>query len=256
MDERMITANTYPHLSGGIFVSDLHLFCPRHQASGIVEELSSFREAEQCIVLGGDIFDFRWSDRGSLEESLSEATSWLRELLSSCGAAQVFYLLGNHDCHPDYVSRLQELDNEYPNFSWHPHHIHLNDSLFLHGDILDAQLDLTRLATYREQFHEAQPKAKLLQRSYDAAIALRLHKLLVQFRNHPSTICPRLLHVIGQEAELPDSSAVKRVFFGHTHFYCEGLNLDGVRFYNPGAALRHIKFKAHQFTLRDETEHE
>ena len=70
-----------PAIREGVFVSDLHLFSPRSAAQAVPDQLAQVSAADQCIVLGGDIFDFRWSIRGSHELTLSAAIHWLEELL-------------------------------------------------------------------------------------------------------------------------------------------------------------------------------
>ncbi len=43
------------------FVSDLHLFANRSDAHRYLEEIALAASQAEAFVLGGDIFDFRWS---------------------------------------------------------------------------------------------------------------------------------------------------------------------------------------------------
>ena len=43
------------------FVSDLHLFANRSNAHRYLEEIARAASRAEVFVLGGDIFDFRWS---------------------------------------------------------------------------------------------------------------------------------------------------------------------------------------------------
>ena len=43
------------------FVSDLHLFANRSNAHRYLEEIALAASQAEVFVLGGDIFDFRWS---------------------------------------------------------------------------------------------------------------------------------------------------------------------------------------------------
>ena len=197
---------------------------------------------------GGDIFDFRWSDLGGLEASLQAAKQWVEEFLDSTESSKVVYLLGNHDCHPAHVENMRDLAQQSARFEVHEHHIQIQDCLFLHGDILDAQLRIEHLSSYRSTFHEAEPRAEWQQRAYNLAVTCRMHKVLVGVRNSPQQTCKRLKKAI-DDSSLAEPGSVKRVYFGHTHHYCSGTEVDGVQFFNPGAQLKHLTFNAHQFEL-------
>lgn len=75
------------------FVSDLHLFCDRSTGDSRQHEIIAAASACDLFILGGDIFDFKWSRAGSIEESIVAAKSWLEHLLSHSTDTQVrFYL--------------------------------------------------------------------------------------------------------------------------------------------------------------------
>lgn len=242
-----------PRFREGLFLSDLHLFCPRHEARATAKrQVQEFNAADKCVVLGGDIFDFRWSDLGGLQQSLEAAKVWMEEFLESTHSSQIVYLLGNHDCHPGHVENLRRLEEQTDRFELHEHHLQMEDCLFLHGDILDASLHIENLDSYRSAFHEAEPRAQWQQRAYNVAVGFRMHKVLVGVRNSPQLTCKRLKKAI-DDSELAEPGSVKRVYFGHTHHYCSGTEIDGMQFFNPGAQLRHLTFNAHHFHL-DPTE--
>jgi len=253
MTDDQTDAESAPELRGGTFISDLHLFCPRSVSAETHEELSQFQDASQCIVLGGDIFDFRWSTHASHDASLAAAREWLEELLAVTGESQIVFLPGNHDCVPEFLEDLESLAASQPRFSWHDHHVQINDCLFLHGDILDAGPSLDHLAEYRSKFHHSEPKSQLSQRSYDVAVAMRIHKLIPSLIRLPRRTCKELLGTL-RKMELADSSSVQRVFFGHTHVAINGIEVDGVTFFNPGGSLRHLKTHDHHFSFVDEGE--
>ncbi|MEZ6074130.1 MAG: hypothetical protein R3C56_00215 [Pirellulaceae bacterium] len=123
--------------SGGVFVSDLHLFSPRSDAAYVPAKLAETKSEDRCIVLGGDIFDFRWSVQGSHERTLAAAVRWLEELLERRTSP---YSL--HSWQPRLSPRIPafaySVGPARPRFDWHEHHFQLGDTLFRHGDILDA----------------------------------------------------------------------------------------------------------------------
>jgi len=49
--------------------------------------------------------------------------------------------------------------------------------------------------------------------------------------------------------QLADVNAIRRVYFGHTHVAINGIDVEGVRFFNPGGALRHLKVEDHHFSF-------
>lgn len=229
--------------SGGVFVSDLHLFSPRSDAAYVPDKLAETKTADRCIVLGGDIFDFRWSVRGSHELTLAAAVHWLEELLERTEQAHIRFIPGNHDCHPEFLHLLTQLAQREPRFDWYEHHFQLGDTLFLHGDILDARGNLN---SYRAKFHHEHPQTGFNHKLYDGVVALRLHKLVPLVRHRPELTCRRLLSLIGT---LPAASEIPagRIFFGHTHAPVLGHESQGIRFYNPGAALKHMLSRPQYF---------
>ena len=244
----------------GVFVSDLHLFSSWSSGEAILPQLKTQQLPTECIVLGGDIFDFRWSTHGGLASSLQHASHWLRTLLDATGDCQIVYLLGNHDSHPLFQETLQALSSN-PRFSWASHTLQLGNNLFLHGDILDARSDV-RLPAYRSQFHHTHAQSALAHGSYRWAVAARFHKIIPFGLHRPSRTCQRLVTVLRtSSAGLDDSrrepidlETTSHIFFGHTHVPLNGFRAEGFHFYNPGATLRHMKHYMAEFKcLRDDS---
>ena len=230
----------------GIFVSDLHLFSPRSVASAAEQAIFTPGDATRCIVLGGDIFDFRWSTQGSHQDTLDATRRWLISLVETTESSPVVYLPGNHDCHPEFLEVLEQIARTHELFSWSPHHLILGDCLFLHGDVLDAG-GIDALPVYRRKFHHESPQSPLAHRCYDAAVEMRIHKMVPRIRHQPQRSCTQLLKIIPQIEET--SSEIRRVYFGHTHVPIDGLEVNDIQFFNPGASLRHMTPCTHRFTV-------
>ncbi len=252
MEHRLTSSNplNFGDLQRGTFVSDLHLFSPRSVATGIQNDLARHQAAHECIVLGGDIFDFRWSTQGSHEATLAAANLWLTQLLAQTGQSSVIFLPGNHDCDPIFLKQLSSLAERDPRFSWFDHHVQIKNSLFFHGDILDGGGSLERLEIYRRKFHHVEPQSQFSHRSYDLAVAMRFHKLIPKIRHIPHRTCGQILKMI-ECFDSVNSSSVKNIYFGHTHVPINGIEVGGIRFFNPGAALRHMNPRLHQFQLNE-----
>lgn len=115
------------------FLSDLHLFAKRSNAEAIRPALLRAAEEGQHIVLGGDIFDFRWSHWQDPATTLRQSIRWLEELITRCDSCQIHYLLGNHDASQAFVEELENLSQVHANLEWHPHWMRLQDCVFLQG---------------------------------------------------------------------------------------------------------------------------
>ncbi len=224
----------------GCFVSDLHLLSPRSVAHALQGSIDAACDDCGLIVLGGDIFDFRWANVGGHGYTLSAAQSWLESLIESNPSADVVYVLGNHDSHPDMQALLSQLSTTYSNFQWSAETWRRGDCLFCHGDILDAGSQ-ARLAGYRRKFHHVQPASRAAHGIYDAAVAMRLHRTIPKLFHRPRSTCTRLLELL-DFASHPEWHDIRRVFFGHTHVPIYELPLGQIEFYNPGAALKHMNF--------------
>ncbi len=236
-------------MRGGVFVSDLHLFSPRSAAHAIPGLLAQTTTSDQCIVLGGDIFDFRWSIRGSHDLTLAAAVEWLEVLLANTGEAHLRFVPGNHDCHPEFLELLTQLANRNSRFEWYEHHFQIGNALFLHGDVLDAR---GSLSSYRARFHHEHPQTGFKHRLYDLAVGLRLHQLVPLLRHRPKLTCQRLRLLID---DLPTATTppYERVYFGHTHAPIFGFESQNIRYYNPGAALKHMQAHPHRFEFDSPT---
>ncbi len=238
----------FEQLRSGIFVSDLHLFSSRSDADANVDRLSEFQSESQCIVLGGDIFDLRWSRKGGLQPTTDAALAWLHRLLDRTGRSQILYLAGNHDCHPHFAMVMQVLSEECQRFHWIEHALQIGESLFIHGDILHAEPSHGGLSSYRAKHHHQETPHPLLHHAYDLAVSMRLHKAVARLGNSPKSTCARLKS-LAKGLKLQHEQPIHRIFFGHTHVSIPGLELGDQTFFNPGAMLKHTKNSPVHFEL-------
>jgi UDP-2,3-diacylglucosamine pyrophosphatase LpxH len=229
----------------GVFVSDLHVFSGRSVGESLPSGLQTAFPEANLLVLGGDIFDFKWSSLGG-PATLLAAEKWLQSLLDQWHG-EVIFLAGNHDCLPKFFGTLSQIAHRCERFTWHRHHLQLGDAVFLHGDVLDAGHDLAKLDSYRDQFHPTASQSRFSRRAYGAIVAMRIHRMAPQLRHRELHTCRRLHGLLPQLVAAP--SKVRRVFFGHTHVSVAGREVNGVKFFNPGAAIRHIAFEPVQFNV-------
>ncbi|MCC6509530.1 MAG: metallophosphoesterase family protein, partial [Pirellulaceae bacterium] len=229
------------------FVSDLHLLSPRSLAGRWMPAIDAACSDSRLIVLGGDIFDFRWATLGGHLATLAAVRSWLLELLVRHPQSQIVYILGNHDSHPDLQQLLDDLASSYPQLLWRAESYQVADCLFCHGDILDAGSQ-AKLKPYRAKFQHERQASRTAHGLYNAAVAMRLHRTIPQLFHRPRATCTRLCELLAINA-LATEPPVRRVFFGHTHVPVYELPIGQIHYYNPGAALRHMNFAPITFEI-------
>lgn len=228
------------------FISDLHLFSRRSSAPTWENSLRRAVQQAHTFVLGGDIFDFRWSLHQSLGHAIEDSIVWLNRLLSLNPSCTFHYILGNHDCHPEFVEALSELARSTRRLNWHRHLLRIGNCVFLHGDIVDAKvrpgqnfdsiLDAKRLAGELRE-----PPTAFSHVLYDAAVSARVHRLVVQLAKPNELVLRRLTRYL-ESHRLGQNSGVERVYFGHTHRRLNAVVHAGMKFYNPGATIKGLPF--------------
>ncbi len=241
MDQRSSFALKSKQMSSFAFVSDLHLFASRSSAHTHFDALiQASRQSDRCI-LGGDIFDFRWSRYRTAEATADAAIGWLQEFLQSTGDCKVHFLLGNHDDHPLLHDRLPGLAANYPRFDWSRFYYRFGDTLFLHGDVADKKSSATELEEQRNRFKHGS-RSLLHHRLYDIVVRTNLHLLPPTAAYPKRKVARRILNymnLIGQGAD----AGVRHVCFGHTHRPVDNYQLEGITFHNCGAPIGSGKFR-------------
>jgi UDP-2,3-diacylglucosamine hydrolase len=233
--------------SRGVFISDLHLLTRRSVAPAHWQQLLPELRQSDLLVLGGDIFDFRWSTHGDLLRSTQAAKEWLQSALEVNQKLRIIYLLGNHDCLPSMQAMLQTLATEVPRFCWTEQHLALDQCLFLHGDVLDAGISPNALAAYRSKFSDQhRERGDLAHRMYDLVVASRIHSVPAKLIHRPLRVMKRLSDYL-QSLDLTAEQGIHQVYFGHTHQPLAGVAYKEQLFFNPGSGIRHLPFTPCRF---------
>lgn len=224
------------------FISDLHLFCKRSYGERYWDELTAVATAADTIVLGGDIFDFPWTDRISVERSVEEATLCLAQLCDTAPNCQFHYLLGNHDFHQSFIDQLGNLSSDHENFAWQPFHLRLRNTVFLHGDVADGHSTPAELEHSRSRWKQATKKGPTMNLMYDLVVRANVHRAVcsVLYRNRRVT---RNILTYLESIYAGPSTGVEQVYFGHTHIPISHFRSGGVTFHNGGAPIHGLEFQ-------------
>ena len=226
----------------GHFLSDLHLLARRSMASTVLPLIHDVARKSHTIVLGGDIFDFKWSTLPSLDSSIDAGITWLEELVVAHPRCSFYYLLGNHDSHPRFVAKLDKLAFRLPQLEWQPYILRILDCVFLHGDIVDCEPNHTILAE-RRKLHESRPHPRQISHwFYDLVVHARLHKAAMHIAIRPKGVLRKLTRYLADEG-LDAKHGVRDVYFGHTHRVVDGVNYAGLTFHNGGASIQGLPFR-------------
>lgn len=225
----------------GIVLSDLHLFTKRAKTITPDYIAGLCGKADYCI-LNGDIFDFKWSIYPTFDETAAQAASFLRSLCRLVPECHIYYVLGNHDCSPDFMTILEAINCD--NFTWNATHVHIDRHLFIHGDLPMTGDDVFNRTI--KNAHLIHGQAKSAHMIYQLAVSLRLHRIASM------TMIPRLCSSLVYNAiEQSNPSLlheIDHVYFGHTHHAFENYRYKGIYFHNTGSAVMHTDFNPIEVT--------
>lgn len=223
------------------FISDLHLFSSRSNAEEHHELMArSIEEADLC-VWGGDLFDFRWSQFERESQSIDSALQWLEDWYESFPTTQFVFLDGNHDAHVSFSRELAQWSMERSRFQCGLDALRVDNTLLLHGDVIEGNGCPDRFAQYRCRWQDKPAAGKTASRFYDVAIATRAHRAAAMAVHRRRATCLRLLRWMHGQPDQA-TAGIERIVFGHTHRMLPGYRFEGIEFFNGGAAIRHVPF--------------
>ncbi|WP_425614494.1 metallophosphoesterase [Anatilimnocola sp. NA78] len=224
------------------FVSDLHMFSRRSQAAAHEQAIHASANRARTFVLGGDIFDFRWSTLGSVETTVRASVDWVDRLVSRNPDCQFHFVAGNHDYNGRFLSAISAYAEQCPNLQFHHYYLRLAGSIFLHGDAADhPTMCASRLESNRQHWLGDETRGPMKHLLYDLAVKARLHRLAGVI--HPQRkVAQRLLGYLDRIGHGP-GTGLEHVYFGHTHQAMANYELGGLRFHNGGAPMAGLQFR-------------
>lgn len=223
------------------FVSDLHLFSSRSTAHEHEEAIRRVAGEVDLMVLGGDLFDFRWSRVGSAAATTAASLDWLDRIIDTSPAVRWAFLFGNHDGDAVFLRGLRKWATRRSDFEIAGDVLRVGDTVFLHGDVIEGGKHVDGFDRYRRRWADKSTAGHWSSRAYDAVVAVRAHKVAAAAAHRRRITCRRLLDALRPLGH-DYTEGLRRVVFGHTHRHLDGFYYDGVRFYNCGAAIRWLPF--------------
>lgn len=225
------------------FVSDLHMFSRRSLAARHDDSIHEAAGRSHTFVLGGDIFDFRWSTLHSPAATVKAAMQWLDTLVSSHRTTQFHFVVGNHDYNRGFLSALEKYAVSAPNLACHHYYLRLGKSVFLHGDVADRpRICPEGLRKRREHWLHDEVIHPWRHKLYDMAVQARLHQIAAKVANPKQRVASRILDYLRHIDQTP-SHGVQQVYFGHTHEALSNYRLGGLTFHNGGAPMPGLTFR-------------
>jgi UDP-2,3-diacylglucosamine pyrophosphatase LpxH len=225
------------------FVSDLHMCSRRSRAQLHVPAIQAAAAKADTFILGGDIFDFRWSTFPSADETARHAVRWLDDLVASHPRCDFHFVLGNHDCNRRFVSSLETYSAARPNLTVHHHLFRRGGSVFLHGDAADhPTMCELRLKQRREHWSRDETRSQVRHVLYDLAVTARLHRVAGKVAHPRRRVVHRILGYLSRVNHGPDTG-LEHVYFGHTHDALKDFRYQGIAFHNPGAPMPGLDFR-------------
>jgi UDP-2,3-diacylglucosamine pyrophosphatase LpxH len=225
------------------FVSDLHLCSRRSQAPRHVPSIHDAASRAGTFILGGDIFDFRWSTLPTADETVRHAIRWLDDLVASHSRCDFHFVQGNHDCNRRFISALETYNATRPNLTLHDYVLRQGKNVFLHGDAADhPAMCQQRLKKRREHWSRDETRSQVRHVLYDLAVTARLHRLAGKVAHPRRRVVHRILGYLSRIQHGPETG-VEHVYFGHTHDALQNYRYRGVTFHNPGAPMPGLQFR-------------
>lgn len=225
------------------FVSDLHLCSRRSRAAGHLPAIHQAASRAGAFILGGDIFDFRWSTLPTPEETVQHAIRWLDDLVASHHQCDFHFVQGNHDCNRRFISALETYGATRPNLKLHSYILRQGKNVFLHGDAADhPAMCQQRLKKRREHWSCDETRSQMRHVLYDLAVTARLHRLAGKVAHPRRRVVHRILGYLNRIHHGPETG-VEDVYFGHTHDALQNYRYRGVTFHNPGAPMPGLAFR-------------
>ncbi|MFO0417003.1 MAG: metallophosphoesterase [Pseudomonadota bacterium] len=236
--------NTHAATPTGYVVSDLHIFSSSSLYSRYIPNFIRAVQQHAVVVLNGDTFDFKRSIYSSSAETTKHAIDWLDKLCLDHPQTTFYYLIGNHDCHLQFLSALKEQLSELANLTVIPDALKLGDKIFIHGDVVDLPAGCNDLAKSRARYAQAEPS---LLSKLSAEVITRLRLNLVEYLRHSNQrLAAKILSYL--DFAMPDfRQNTREIFFGHTHVPIRHFEYDGIIFHNTGSLVRGLTWMPMEF---------
>ena len=181
--------------------------------------------------------------------TIDRAIGWLEEWYEQFPSHRFVFLDGNHDAHATFSAELAAWSGERDRFRCGLDCLRVEDTLLLHGDVIEGGGTPDAFADYRDRWSDRPQASSMASGVYDLAVATRVHRAAAIAVHRKRSTCLRLMRWMHRQ-DPGAIDGVRRVVFGHTHRRIDGYRVQGVEFFNGGAAIRYVPFAPVTLPLR------
>jgi UDP-2,3-diacylglucosamine hydrolase len=161
-------------------------------------------------------------------------------------------VLGNHDCHADFLECLNALSIHRPNFQVHEYYFQTGAAVFLHGDCANYGMTFKQHVAARAPWRKCERWPSVLGYPYELCDRLSMTELLHRLC-FPKPIFAR--RVVRYLHTLPSGlpSDVRDIYLGHTHLPFQDFRWQNYRLHTTGSAIRGMESSILRFEIAGES---
>jgi hypothetical protein len=224
-------------MAHGLTLSDLHLFTRRSGMTDLIQILPADIAAIKYLVLNGDIFDFRWTTLADTGQAVARAVDCIVDLMAYNPDLEIHYVLGNHDCHHEFIVQLRWLSINEPLFFFYPYYFQMRDMLFLHGDCANGYIKHEQLIGLRKSWMNVEIGPDFQVAVYQMADKIGITKLFHYLYFPKREVVKRVLYYL---SSLPQGMpiGIKEIYLGHSHLPFNGYKYNNYCFHNTGSGIK------------------
>ncbi len=232
----------------GVVASDLHMFSTRSHAHEIMGALHEAMRDADVLILNGDIFDFRWSFLSTIQETVESSVGWLEELVQRYPDRQIHFILGNHDCHHEFLAAMDSLSCRTPSFSWHEVYLRMGNALFTHGDCLHKSRNAPGMSDYRKTWGQVKKRGPTQAAFYEMVDETGITHAAPRLYFWKARVAKGIVRYLNaMDPYILDG--VEHIFVGHTHVPFTDFKYEGKTFHNTGSAMAKGGFNPLAFAI-------
>jgi UDP-2,3-diacylglucosamine hydrolase len=229
-------------LGKGYIISDLHMMAGYSQWDKHWQLIDNCASKADNFFINGDLYELLFT-RYSFKERIENAVNHLESFVKKHPKCQFHYMIGNHENLEEFKEVIKDLERRMPNLAIHDNAFRLGNAVYIHGDQVIEQKEITGSRSFR-------PKESALTRIARRASLPVVDRFQHSFRvkrknkNYPND-SDLDFFLDAREKTTPEfRDGVEHYFYGHTHMpkQVENYKDSGISFHNSGAGVEEAVF--------------